>query len=66
LAELPCGYEGQFGPGIKALTLVIYFGMGTSEPKILEFYANIGIQISEGELSNLLIKDKGDFHAERL
>jgi len=65
LAKLPCGYKGQFGPGIKALTLVLYFGMGTSEPKILEFYANIGIQISKGELSNLLIKDKGAFHAEK-
>ena len=64
LAELPCGYEGQFGPGIKALSLVLYFGMGTSEPKILEFYENAGIQISDGELSNLLIKDHEDFHAE--
>ena len=65
LAKLPCGYKGQFGPGIKALTLVLYFGMGTSEPKILEFYANVGIMISKGELSNLLIKDKGGFHAEK-
>jgi hypothetical protein len=59
------GYEGQFGPGINALTLILYFGMGTSEPKILEFYANVGIMISKGELSNLLIKDKGGFHAEK-
>jgi len=66
LAQLPRGYEGQFGPGIKALTLAFYFGMGTSEPKILEFYANVGIQISEGELSNLLIKDQASFHAEKV
>ena len=39
--------------------------MGTSEPKILEFYENVGIQISEGELSNLLIKDQAGFHAEK-
>ena len=65
LAELPRGYEGQFGPGIKALTLAFYFGMGTSEPKILEFYENVGVQISEGELSNLLIKDQASFHAEK-
>ena len=65
LAQLPRGYEGQFGPGIKALTLAFYFGMGTSEPKILEFYANVGIQISKGELSNLLIKDQASFHAEK-
>ena len=65
LAELPRGYEGQFGPGIKALTLALYFGIGTSEPKILEFYENVGIQISDGELSNLLIKDQGSFHSEK-
>jgi hypothetical protein len=33
LAELPTGYEGQFGPGIKAL----YHGGLMSEPKIIEF-----------------------------
>ena len=65
LAQLPRGYEGQFGPGIKALTLAFYFGIGTSEPKILEFYENVGIQISAGELSNLLIKDQESFHAEK-
>lgn len=65
LAQLPQGYAGQFGPGIKALTLSLYFGMGASEPKILEFFENVGIQISEGELSNLLIKDQDRFHAEK-
>ena len=65
LAELPQGYAGQFGPGIKALTWALYFGMGTSEPNILEFYENVGIQISEGEISNRLIKDQTDFHAEK-
>ena len=38
LGELPRRYEGQFGPGIKALTLVFYYGIGTSDPKILEFF----------------------------
>lgn len=65
LAHLPSGYAGQFGPGVKALTLALYFGMGTSEPKIREFFENVGIQISQGELSNLLIKDQAGFHAEK-
>ena len=65
LAELPRGYEGQFGPGIKALTLVYYYGIGTSEPKILEFFENVGIHISAGEISNLLIKKQESFHAEK-
>jgi hypothetical protein len=65
LAELPRGYEGQFGPGIKAMTLVFYYGIGTSEPKILEFFENVGIHISAGEISNLLIKKQERFHAEK-
>jgi hypothetical protein len=64
LAKLPRGYEGQFGPGIKALTLALYYGIGTSEPKILEFFENVGIQISTGEISNLLIKKQENFHTE--
>jgi hypothetical protein len=64
-AKLPQGYEGQFGPGLKALVPTLYFGMNTSEPKILEFFEYVGICISEGELSNLLIKDQGDFHTEK-
>lgn len=65
LADLPRGYEGQFGPGIKALTLVFYYGIGTSEPKILEFFENVGIQISAGEISNLLIKKQENFQTEK-
>lgn len=65
LAELPHGYEGQFGSGLKALTLTLYFESGMSEPKILGLYENMGIQISAGQLSKLLIKDQEGFHAEK-
>jgi hypothetical protein len=65
LAELPLGYHGQFGPGLKALALTLYYGSGMSEPKILDLYENIGIQISKGQLSNLLIKGQEQFHAEK-
>jgi regulator of replication initiation timing len=64
LAELPPGYAGQFGPGIKSLILMLYFGVGTSEPKIQEFLENLGVQISKGEVSNLLIQQQAGFHAE--
>jgi hypothetical protein len=65
LAELPTGYGGQFGPGIKALSIALYHGGLMSEPKIIEFFENIGIRISKGTLSNLLIKGHADFHAEK-
>lgn len=64
-AELPRGYEGQYGPGVKALVPALYFGMGASEPKILEFVRNAGLQISEGQISNFLIKEQDNFHAEK-
>lgn len=65
LAELPPGYQGEFGPSIKSLAIVMHFGMQTTEPKIREFFGHFGIQISSGQLSNILIKDKETFHAEK-
>ena len=65
LAELPRGYSGQYGPGIQALVLTFYYGMQASEPKIGEFLANVGIRISEGEISNWLIQERESFHAEK-
>jgi hypothetical protein len=64
LAALPAGYEGQFGPGIKALIPALYFGAGMTEPKVGEFLGYVGIQISSGQISNLLTKGQAEFHAE--
>lgn len=64
-APLPCGYQGEFGPGVKALTLVLYFGCLMSEAKIRELFVNVGLTIAEGTISNLLIKDHAPFHAEK-
>ena len=65
LAFLPQGYRGQFGPGIKSLALVLYCGAQMSEPKVAELLRSVGVQISDGEVSNLLIKDQAAFHAEK-
>jgi len=64
-APLPRGYSGEFGPGIKALALVLYFGCLMSEAKIRELFLNVGIQIAEGTVSNLLIKQHHSFHSEK-
>lgn len=39
--------------------------MNTSEPKILEFLQQVGIHISDGQLSNLLIQKQAAFHQEK-
>ncbi len=65
LARVPRGYEGEFGPGIKSLVITLYFGSNMSEPKIAELLHSVGVQISDGQVSNLLIKEQGTFHEEK-
>lgn len=64
LADLPAGYKGQFGPGIKALIPALHFGGGMTQPKVLEFLGYVGIQISAAQISNMLTKGQEEFHAE--
>ena len=63
-APLPRGYHGEFGPGIHALVLVLAFGCLVSEAKIRELLTNVGVQIADGTISNLLIKHQTAFHTE--
>jgi transposase IS66 family protein len=65
LALLPQGYQGEFGPGVRALILVFYFACQMTEPKIADWFAHVGISISDGQISDLLIKDQTPFHAEK-
>ena len=65
LAALPQGYSGQCGPGIKRLALVFYYGAQMSEPKVVELLRSVGVDISDGQVSNLLIKGQAPFHAEK-
>ena len=65
VASLPPGYRGQCGPGIKSLALVFYYGAQMSEPKVAELLRSVGIRISDGQVSNLLIKDQAAFHVEK-
>lgn len=65
LAPPPAGYSGQFGPGTKALALVQYYACNMAEPKIREFFGNVGILLSDGELSDWLVKDWPQLHADK-
>ncbi|MBN3945278.1 MAG: hypothetical protein HWQ38_01815, partial [Nostoc sp. NMS7] len=64
LAKLPLGYDGEFGPGVKALVMSLYYGGNMTQGKLLELLENIGISMSAGYLSNLLIKNQSDFETE--
>lgn len=65
IANLPAGYEGEFGPAIKALTIIFKNICNMSEAKIFEFFKHFGIYISIGKISNILIKDHEQFHQEK-
>jgi hypothetical protein len=65
LAELPAGYDGTFGPSVRALVLVLAHACQMTEPKIAAFLRHLGILISDGMISNLLIRDQEVFHAEK-
>jgi len=65
LAALPAGYQGEFGPGLRSLVVSLYYAAEMTEPKIVEFLENMGIMISAGQVSNLLIKNQDNWHAEK-
>lgn len=65
IADLPVGYKGQFGPGIKSWVVVMYFAMNVTEPKILTFLETVGIYISTGQISNILHGQVGRLHTEK-
>lgn len=64
-APLPPGYTGQFGPGVRAWVLHLYYAANMSEPKLLEFLHSIGLKVSAGQLSHWLIHEVELFHQEK-
>lgn len=64
LAPLPPGYHGQFGPGVRALVLALGYGSHVSQAKIAAFLGDVGLVISAGQVSNLLVQGQDAFHAE--
>jgi hypothetical protein len=65
LADLPAGYAGEFGPGVHAWVLSLAYASGVSQPKIKDLLETVGLTISAGEISALLIKHHATFHQER-
>ena len=65
LAALPAGYQGQFGPGLRALVISLYYASAMTEPKIIEFLSHFGLSISAGQVSNLLTKQQEPWQTEK-
>jgi hypothetical protein len=60
-AELPKEIQNtQFGSDLKALIATLYYAGRVTENKIHSILTDFGIFISEGEISNILTKEKSD------
>lgn len=64
-AELPDGLQGsQFGNELKALIHFLDFRGRVTQNRFHGLLRDIGISISEGQISNILTKEKADAFAE--
>ena len=64
-APVPDYIDGEFGASLKSWVLFWYFHSRMTEGKIHQMLTDIGIKISAGEISNILIKDQDTFHQEK-
>lgn len=54
--KLPAGFQGsQFGPDLRSLIVMLYVGLRSTENKIEKFFTDLGVSISTGEISSILI-----------
>lgn len=65
LAPLPQGYAGEFGPNLKSLCLLFAHLCNMTEPKIADLLENVGILISDGQISKLLTSSQEQFQQEK-
>ncbi len=63
--KLPQNIHGHYGPQLISYILHQYYGCRITEPLLSAQLKEIGILISEGQLSNILIQGKGAFHQEK-
>jgi hypothetical protein len=63
-AELPRSLQNtEFGSDLKAFITYLYYAGRVTENKIHKILQECGIIISEGEISNILTKEKSDVYA---
>ena len=65
LAEVPKGYEDEYGPHFKANIIILKYVCNMSLPKILELATNVGVVVSGSYLSRRLTKHMGVFLDEK-
>jgi hypothetical protein len=66
MGQLPPNLQGKhYGPPLIRFVLYQHYHCLVTQPLLLEQLHEIGIDISAGQLNNILIEDKDRFHAEK-
>jgi Transposase IS66 family len=65
IADLPCGYQGEFGPRLKALVLDLHQAHKMTESAIHAFLSNHEIDISQATIARMLVEHQENFHQEK-
>lgn len=65
IAPLPAGYQGEFGPTIKALILSLYHKSKVTASGIVDFLKEHGILIGAASVSRFLTEGHDIFHQEK-
>lgn len=64
LAPLPTGYEGEFGPTIRAQVLMLHFAGNMTQSRIHDWLSQVGVKISTGQIAGWLCDGHELFHTE--
>jgi len=63
--QLPEGYYGDFGPGIRSWVLGLYHDSRMTQPAIRRFLKTSGVDISKATISRMLTERHELFHREK-
>ena len=63
--EWPAGIRGHFGPGLVGFVMQQHYEAHVPQSRIHEELEDIGIDISAGQINNVLTEKVDDFHEEK-
>lgn len=65
VADLPSGYYGDFGPGVRALIIAFYRDSKMTQLNIREFFKAANIPMSASTISRIITDKHEGFHQEK-
>lgn len=65
VGQRPADVDSHFGPALREFILLQTHQNHVTQGRLLEHLREIGVDISAGQLSNILLKGHEDFHAEK-